>query len=201
MSVFLVTVKYPAPHKISDPARNNIPAGSNLFIAIEFEIFIYIPDHIFVLDLSFLQFDRHQKMQECISLFRLIRLSLKYVITFCAGKTWLMLYREFIPVTLKCMDRGITYLEFERCIAVTAFVKYFFHFLSSQGNNIVPAGCENSSVRNFSASRPFACAVEMIEYSAALAFAPFAVLLKSQFFLLCFLEHKRNYVLNSFMFF
>jgi hypothetical protein len=56
-----------------------------------------------------------------------------------------------------------------------------FSFL--HGNNIVPAGCENSSVRYFSASRQFACAVEMIEYSTALAFAPFAVLLKSQIFL------------------
>ena len=32
----------------------------------------------------------------------------------------------------------------------------------------------------------------MIEYSAALAFAPFAVFEKSQFFLLCFLEHNRK---------
>jgi hypothetical protein len=40
-----------------------------------------------------------------------------------------------------------------------------------------PIGCENSSVRYFSTSIPLACAVDMIEYSTALAFAPLAVLL------------------------
>lgn len=50
-------------------------------------------------------------------------------------------------------------------------------------NNIVPIGCENSSVRYFSASSPFACAVDIIEYSVALDFAPFAVFENSQFFL------------------
>jgi hypothetical protein len=67
-----VTVKYPAPHKYQTLQGINIPAGSYLFIVIEFEIFIYIPDHILVLDLSFLQLDRHQEIQECISLFKLI---------------------------------------------------------------------------------------------------------------------------------
>ena len=82
--------------KKSDPARDHHPAGSYSFV-FEFEIFVYIPDHI-----------RYQ-------------------------------------------------------------------LSSAQGNNIVPAGFENSSVRYFSASSPFACAVEIREYSAALALAPLAV--------------------------
>ena len=55
----------------------------------------------------------------------------------------------------------------------------WYHVLN--GSMIVPAGCENSSVRYRSASSPFACAVAMIEYNAALHIAPFAVLLNSQF--------------------
>ena len=50
-----------------------------------------------------------------------------------------------------------------------------YTLFSLHGNSIVPAGLENSSVRYFSVSNPFACAVEMTEYSAALDFAPFAV--------------------------
>ena len=47
---------------------------------------------------------------------------------------------------------------------------------------IVPVGCENNSVRYCSASIPLACAVAMIEYSAAVHIAPFVVLLNSQLF-------------------
>ena len=45
----------------------------------------------------------------------------------------------------------------------------------------MPAGFENKSVRYFSTSIPFACAVEIIEYKRALHFASRSVLLKSQF--------------------
>ena len=55
-------------------------------------------------------------------------------------------------------------------------------YYESNGNRTVPAGFENNSVKNRSASKPFAWAVATMEYNAALHFAPFAVLLNSQFF-------------------
>ena len=55
------------------------------------------------------------------------------------------------------------------------------HYQLFHGNNIVPAGFENRSVRYFSTSKPLACAVEIIEYMTALHFVPFAILLNCQF--------------------
>ena len=61
-----------------------------IFIAFKFQNFIKIPDHVLVLDLSTLEFDRHQKMQEYTGFLILVRLRLKAVIAFGAGKTWLI---------------------------------------------------------------------------------------------------------------
>lgn len=68
---------------------------------------------------------------------------------------------------------GSFVFEFEIFVYIPDHIRY--QLSSAQGNNIVPAGFENSSVRYFSASSPFACAVEIREYSAALALAPLAV--------------------------
>ena len=73
--------------------------------------------------------------------------------------------------------RPITKEQAHRLLAVSLNVYYI-----SNGSKIVPAGFENNSVRYRSAFSPFACAVATIEYNAALRFAPFAVLLNSQFF-------------------
>ena len=54
-----------------------------------------------------------------------------------------------------------------------------YHVLSER--KIVPAGCENSSVRYCSVFRSLACAVATMEYNAALTFEPFAVLLCIRF--------------------
>ncbi|MBP0974511.1 MAG: hypothetical protein J6P20_00450, partial [Oscillospiraceae bacterium] len=71
--------------------------------------------------------------------------------------------------------RTLIFICFRKEIASPEWRGYWYHVLS--GNMIVPAGCENRSVRYCSVSSPFACAVAKIEYSAALHFAPFAVLL------------------------
>ena len=57
-----------------------------------------------------------------------------------------------------------------------------FAYQVLNGKLIVPAGCGNSSVMYCSVFSPFACAAAAIEYRIALAFASFAVLLKSHFF-------------------
>lgn len=49
----------------------------------------------------------------------------------------------------------------------------------SQGKTVVPAGYENNSVKQRSTSEPLLCTVEIIEYKAALDFAPFSAQFKT----------------------
>ena len=61
-------------------------------------------------------------MQECIGFLKLVRLRLKSVVAFGAGKPWLMLYRVFFFMSMIFIDRGLTDLKLQRRMAVIALI-------------------------------------------------------------------------------